>query len=207
MITADAAGLVACHECGLISPWHEPPSGRHASCPRCQGWLHRRKPDSLARTSALLLAATLLYVPAMLLPVMTVVRTGHVQTTTIVGGAQVLFDTGQPVVAALVIFASVVVPVVKIVGLSWMILATSRRSSVALRDRATLFRLIELFGRWSMLDIFMISILAALVKLGALVSITVEPGALWFAGVVLLTMLATYSWDPRLAWDATEGSA
>ena len=207
MTTADAAGLVACHECGLISPWHEPPEGRHASCPRCHGWLHRRKPDSLARTSALLIAATLLYVPANVLPVMTFVRAGRTETTTIVEGTRVLFDTGQPVVAALVIFASIVVPVVKILGLGWMIVATARRSSVRLRDRATLFRLIELFGRWSMLDIFMISILIALVKLGAVVTIEVEPGAIWFAGVVVLTMLATAAWDPRLAWDVTEGSA
>jgi paraquat-inducible protein A len=204
--SADAAGLVACHQCGLISPWHDPPPGRHASCPRCHGWLHRRKPDSIARTTALLVAATLLYVPANVLPVMTVVHTGKTQTTTIVEGAQVLFDTGQPVVAALVIFASVVVPVVKVFGLTWMIVATSRRSTSRLRDRAALYRLIELFGRWSMLDIFMISILIALVKLGALVTIRVEPGAVWFAGVVVLTMLATAAWDPRLAWDVTEDS-
>lgn len=207
MKTADSVGLVACHECGLISPWHEPPPGRHASCPRCHGWLHRRKPDSLARTSALLLAATLLYVPANVLPVMTVVRSGHTETTTILEGTRVLFDTGQPVVAVLVLFASIVVPVVKILGLTWMIVATRRRSRVRLRDRAALYRVIELFGRWSMLDIFMISILIALVKLGALVSIEVEPGAVWFAGVVLLTMLATATWDPRLAWDASERRA
>jgi paraquat-inducible protein A len=207
VISADAAGLVACHDCGLVSPWHEPPTGRHAACPRCHGWLHRRKPDSVRRTLALLAAATLLYVPANVLPVMTVVRAGHTETTTILGGTRVLFETGQPAVAALVLFASIVVPVVKVSGLLWMVLAASCRSPARLRDRAALYRLIELFGRWSMLDIFMISILIALVKLGALVTIEVEPGAIWFAAVVVLTMLATAAWDPRLAWDAVEGSA
>ena len=207
MSSADAAGLVACHVCGLVSPWVEPPSGRHAGCPRCHATLHRRKPESVARTAALVLTAALFYVPANLLPVMTVVYSGRKEITTIVGGAEMLYREGQVAVAALVIFASVVVPVVKMLGLGWMVLATASGSRSCRRDRAALYRLIEAVGRWSMLDIFMISILVALVKLSALATIEAGPGAIWFALVVILTMLATATWDPRLDWDASEAPA
>jgi paraquat-inducible protein A len=205
--SADAAGLVACHVCGLVSPWCEPPPGRRAGCPRCHATLHRRKPESVARTAALVLTAALFYVPANLLPVMTVVYSGRKEITTIVGGAELLYREGQVAVAALVVFASVVVPVVKMLGLSWMVLATVRGSRTRRRDRAALYRLIEAVGRWSMLDIFMISILVALVKLRTLATVEAGPGAIYFAMVVILTMLATATWDPRLGWDAPEEPA
>jgi len=201
MTTAAQAGLVSCHECGLLSRRVDPGPGRELRCPRCRGPLHARKPNSLARTSALLAAGFLLYIPANVLPVMKVIYAGRGEPDTIFSGVEVLFNTGQPAVAILVLFASITVPMIKLLGLTGMVIATRRGSAWRRRDRTAFYRLVEFVGRWSMLDIFMISILVALVKLQALSTIEAGPGAIWFASVVVITMFAAASFDPRLAWD------
>ena len=201
MTSAAQAGLVGCPTCGLVSRWLEPPRGSALRCRRCGSALHLRKPDSLRRTAALVMAGFILYIPANALPVMQVIYAGRGEPDTILSGVEVLFNTGQPAVAILVLFASITVPMIKLVGLALMVLAVKRRSLWRRRDRTVFYRLVEFIGRWSMLDIFMISILVALVKLQALSTIEAGQGAVWFAGVVVITIFAAASFDPRLIWD------
>jgi paraquat-inducible protein A len=168
--------------------------------------LHRRKPASLTRTWALLTAAAVLYVPANVLPVMTVTYFGHGEPDTIMSGVVALLGAGMYPVAILVLFASVLVPMLKLLGLVWLLVSLELGRLGAPRARTTAYRLIEGIGRWSMVDIFMISILVALVDLGRLATIEAGAGALCFAAVVILTMLASASFDPRLIWDAREAA-
>jgi paraquat-inducible protein A len=195
--------LVGCHACDQVCRL---PPGKHARCPRCGAALHRRKLHSLARTWALVLAACILYVPANLLPVMTVTSFGKGEPDTILSGVKVLIAAGMWPVALLVFFASITVPVLKMVALVFLLISVQRQSRWRPRDRTVLYRVVESVGRWSMVDIFMISILVALVNLGAIASILPGPGAIAFAAVVILTMLAAMTFDPRLIWDVQEGS-
>jgi paraquat-inducible protein A len=197
----DSGSLVGCHACAQVCRLTH---GTHAHCPRCGAALHRRKPHSLARTWALVIAACILYIPANLLPVMTVTSFGQGEPDTILSGVKVLIQAGMWPVAILVFFASITVPVLKIIALTFLLVSVQRRSHWRPRDRTVLYRVVESVGRWSMVDIFMISILVALVNLGAIASIVPGPGALAFAAVVVLTMIAAMTFDPRLIWDARE---
>jgi paraquat-inducible protein A len=180
------------------------PAQASAECPRCGTILHRRKPNSIARTWALVVTAAILYVPANLLPVMTVIYFGRGEPNTILSGVKELIQAGMWPVALLVFFASITVPVLKLLGLTFLLITVQRRSTWRLRDRGLMYRIIEQVGRWSMVDIFMISILVALVNLGAIATITPGAGAICFAAVVIITMFASMSFDPRLIWDAEE---
>jgi paraquat-inducible protein A len=202
--TAAHTGLVNCHACGKLSRARELPPRHRAACPRCGATLHGRKPNSLARTWALMIAAAILYGPANTLPVMTVVSFGKGEPDTILSGVQTLITGGMWPLALLVFFASITVPVVKLLGLAYLLLSVHLGSRWRPRDRTALYRLIELIGRWSMIDIFMISILVALVRLGSIATVDPGAGATSFAAVVVLTMLASESFDPRLLWDAME---
>jgi paraquat-inducible protein A len=164
--------------------------------------LHKRKPNSLERTWALLIAAAICYLPANLLPIMTVISFGEGEADTIVSGLKALIEVEMYPIALLVFFASICVPVLKIAVLGFLLVSVQIRSGWRTRERAVLYRVIELIGRWSMIDIFMISILAALVKLEALATIEPGPAAVFFAAVVILTMFAAMTFDPRLIWDA-----
>ncbi len=188
---------VGCECCGLVS------RGVHA-CPRCGAALHARKPNSLSRAWAFLFAAAVLYIPANLLPVMTVISFGQGSPSTIFSGVVELAQANMWPLAALVFFASITVPVLKMIGLVYLLVSAGRRSTANLRRRTTIYRLVEGFGRWSMIDVFMISILTALVRLGAIATILPGPGAIAFCSVVILTMLSAMSFDPRLMWDALD---
>ncbi len=190
-----AGPRIGCDTCGLVS------RGR-SRCPRCESALHARKPDSLARTWALALAALVLYLPANLYPVLTYIQLGSGAPSTILGGARELLEGGQWPLALIVFVASVAVPVLKLTGLFLMLVTTQRGSGARLHDRTRLYRVVDAIGRWSMIDIFMESILVALVQFGGVVTILPGPGALAFAAVVILTMLAAETFDPRLMWDA-----
>ncbi len=193
---------VGCDTCGLVS---NGPEGR--PCPRCQMRLWHRKPESIARTWALLAAAALCYIPANLYPVMTVIRFGKGHPSTILGGVQELIEYRMWPLAALVFTASVMVPMLKLAGLLYMLISTRMHSGARLRDRTRLYRIVEIIGRWSMIDVFMVSILVALVRMGLLASVTPGLGGVFFAAVVILTMLASFSFDPRLMWDAAGAPA
>jgi paraquat-inducible protein A len=174
------------------------------SCPRCGAGLHSRKPESLRRTWALVIAAALLYIPANTLPVMRVVSMGQEQSDTILGGIRFFLHSGSWPLALLIFLASVVVPLLKLAILSFLALSIRRRSRWKPRFRTRLYRLTELIGRWSMVDIYVVTLMVALVEMGALATIEPAPGALVFALVVVTTMLASHSFDPRLIWDALE---
>ena len=194
------AGAVGCETCTMVNF----PNGGHARCLRCDSALHARKPNSVARTWALLIAAAVLYIPANYYPVLTVVQLGAGSPSTILGGVEELISSGMYPLAALVFLASIAVPMLKLVGLVLMLVATQTGRVTRLRDRTRLYYLVCWIGRWSMIDIFMESLLGALVRFGTLVTIEPGIGALAFCGVVILTMLAAESFDPRLMWDAAE---
>ncbi len=198
------AALTGCHACGLVSRLRQLPDGGHALCPRCGTVVHRRKPNSLARTWALVLTAMILYVPANVFPVMTVISFGKGAPDTILSGVKHLIEGGMFPLALLVFFASITVPVLKLLGLTYLLISVQRKSQWRPRDRTRLYRITESVGRWSMIDIFMISILVALVKLGSIATIEPGVGATSFAAVVIITIIAAMSFDPRLIWDSLE---
>jgi paraquat-inducible protein A len=175
-----------------------------AICPRCEAHIHSRKPNSLSRTWALLIAAYILYIPANLLPVMTVISFGKGEADTILSGVKELIHAGMLPIALVVFFASIVVPVTKLVVLTYLLLSVKYKSRWRPRERTVLYRITEVVGRWSMIDIFMISILIALVKLEAVATIEPGMGAISFAAVVIITMFAAMGFDPRLIWDTME---
>ena len=189
---------VGCETCGLVSV-PEPDDPR---CPRCASALHERKPNSVARTWALVIAAAIFYIPANYFPVLSVVQLGAGQPSTILGGVEELVTAGQYPLALLVFFASIAVPVLKLVGLSVMLVTIQTGRAGWLRDRVRLYHIVRFIGRWSMIDIFMESLLGALVAFGSVITIEPGVGALAFCAVVILTMFAAETFDPRLMWDA-----
>jgi paraquat-inducible protein A len=191
-------GAVGCETCGLVSV-PEPDDER---CPRCESALHERKPNSVARTWALVIAAAIFYIPANYYPVLSVVQLGAGQPSTILGGVEELVRAGQYPLALLVFFASIAVPVLKLVGLSLMLVTIQIGRAGWLRDRVRLYHIVRFIGRWSMIDIFMESLLGALVAFGSVITIEPGVGALAFCAVVILTMFAAETFDPRLMWDA-----
>lgn len=199
MPTAARMGLVGCQVCELVT------RARYASCPRCGVRLHSRKPDSVARTWALLIAAAIFYLPANIEPVMITTSIFGMQRDTILSGVAYLFHSGSWPLAALVFTASILVPLLKLVSLSYLVASVQRRSRARLLQRTRLYRLLEFIGRWSMLDVFVVMVLVALVNLGTLADIEAGEGAVYFGAVVVLTMLASMSFDPRLIWDASGG--
>lgn len=202
-ITATSVGLINCHNCGLL---HEKADQAHVHCHRCGASLHARKPDSLSRTWAYLLAAYVLYIPANVLPIMTTTSLGSIQSDTILSGVKYLLVTGSWLLALIIFIASVFVPVLKLIILSYLAISVQVRSSWRPRERAWLYRLAEIMGRWSMVDIYVVTLMVALVKIHGLADIDAGSGAVAFGAVVVLTMLAAMSFDPRLIWDNAENS-
>jgi paraquat-inducible protein A len=195
---------VGCETCGLVSfPVHREDNGE-PTCPRCDSKLHARKPNSIARTWAFVLAASIMYIPANYYPVLTVVQLGAGSPSTILGGVQELIASGMYPLAALVFFASVAVPMLKLVGLSAMLIMTQNGNGRWLRERVRLYQIVYSIGRWSMIDIFMEALLGALVRFGTIVTIEPGIGAIAFCAVVILTIFAAEAFDPRLMWDAVE---
>ena len=192
-----ARGLVSCPRCELACRAAEP----GARCPRCYAVLHRRKPNSLARTAALTFSALIFYVLANLFPVLTVIQFWSGGPSTILGGVRQLLDDRQWLLAAIVFVASVAIPVLKILALATMLGIVLLRYAGHLRQVTVIYRVIVIVGRWSMIDLFMESILSGLVQFGAVGMVTTDSGALAFAATVLLTILAAQSFDPRLMWD------
>lgn len=201
-LTAARAGLLACHGCGLLN--RSSASGHEAACARCGASLHYRKPDSIARTWALLIASAILYIPANVLPVMETGSIFGAQSDTIMSGVIYLWVSGSWPLAALIFFASVMVPLLKIIALTLLVISVQWRSTWAPYQRTRLYRVVEFVGRWSMIDIFVVAILVALVQFQALATIRAGPGAIAFGAVVVLTILAAESFDPRLIWDPVE---
>lgn len=188
--------VIGCEVCDLVV------AATERRCPRCRCALNPRIPGSIGQSWALLVAAALLYIPANMLPVLNLVSFGRGRSSTILGGVMELAASGMWPLAALVFIASVMVPVLKVLGLGTLLISTQLGAAGFLRERSLIYRVVEAIGRWSMIDVFMISILTALVHLDRLATITPGPGAVCFCGVVVLTMLAAMRFDPRLMWDA-----
>jgi paraquat-inducible protein A len=191
---------VGCETCTLVVV----PDEHSKGCPRCGSALHSRKPESLARTWALVIAAMVFYIPANLYPVLTVMQLGAGAPSTILGGVQELVESGMYPLAALVFFASIAVPMLKMIGLTTMLVSVQTGHTRWLRDRTRLYYIIHWIGRWSMIDIFMEALLGALVQFGGVVTIEPGIGAVAFCAVVILTIFAAETFDPRIMWDAAE---
>jgi paraquat-inducible protein A len=193
--------LVGCHACGLVAELDE--GHRHDNrCRRCAAALHRRKSDSLNRAAALALAAAVFYVPANALPVMKIVFLGSGEADTILSGVIYLIEANDWPLALLIFFASVTVPLAKLLCLAFLIISVKRRSRYRPRQRTKLFRFVEGVGRWSMIDVFVVGLLTSLVQFGSLSSIEPKNGAIYFCAVVVATIFAAIAFDPRLIWDA-----
>ncbi len=191
-------GLLVCSHCRATV------RGAGASrvrCPRCGAVVHERKPHSLATTTALVVSAALLYLPANLLPVMQMHTLFSDENDTIMSGVLSLIEEGSWPLALLVFVASIVVPLLKILAMSWLLWSVAWRSAGHPLQRSKLFRLVEFIGRWSMLDVYAIALLVALVQIRSLATVHASFGALAFCSVVVLTMLAAQSFDERLLWD------
>jgi paraquat-inducible protein A len=202
--TAASLGLLSCHACGLLS--RPAPQSHEACCPRCGARLHLRKPDSIARTWALLITAMILYIPANLLPMMYTSSLFGSQSDTIMSGVVFLWVDGSWPLAVILFIASIAVPFSKLLALTYLLVSVQRHSTLAPAQRTRLYRVLEFVGRWSMIDIYVAALLTALVQFGGLMSIRAGPGAIAFGAVVVLTMFAAESFDPRLIWDPVEAT-
>ncbi len=198
---SDLGELVSCHGCDQL---YRLQRSTRPICTRCGADLHKRVPDSIAITWALTIAAFILYIPANMLPIMRVVQFGQGEPQTIISGVMALINAGLWPIAALVFVASIAVPVIKLVCMAFLLITVQRRSAWRPRDCTLMYRIVEGIGRWSMVDVFMISLLVALVSLGAVATIEPGPGAIAFAAVVIITMIAAMTFDSRLIWDAVE---
>ncbi|MCO1620887.1 MAG: paraquat-inducible protein A [Pseudomonas alloputida] len=196
------AGIVVCNECHELN--RQEPDSTAQTCTRCGAIVHARRPNSIVRTWALLIAASILYIPANILPIMTVSTLGQGSPDTIMSGVITLLKHGMVPIAAVVFIASILVPTFKLVGIGLLLYSVQRRQPLSARQRILMYRFIEFIGRWSMLDIFVIAILVAVVNFGRIASVEANLGAVAFATVVILTMLAALTFDPRLIWDNTE---
>jgi paraquat-inducible protein A len=201
-VTASQMGLAVCHGCGGLSELI--PGVHEMRCRRCGAALHLRKPNSIARTWAYLIAAYIMYVPANVLPIM---KTGSLfgsQSDTIMSGVAYLWHSGSWHLALVVFIASVLVPLAKMLCLSFLAISVQRGWTEGALERTKLYRVLEFVGPWSMLDVYVVTILVALVQLKSLATIQPGPAAAAFGAVVVLTMFAAMAFDPRLLWEPKE---
>ncbi|MEP5764658.1 MAG: paraquat-inducible protein A [Halieaceae bacterium] len=196
--TALSQGLAACHLCCKLAPLDQ----HH--CPRCGSAMHARKAGSLQRTVALLITACILYIPANTLPIMLTDQLGKTEPSTIMGGVILLIKLGSVPVALVIFIFSVLVPSGKLMAMFYLVWSVHSGSNASPRQRSLMYRMTEFIGKWSMVDVFVVAILVALVHLGGLLVIRPGIAALAFAGVVIVTMVAAESFDSRLMWDAME---
>lgn len=204
VLTGAAVGIVGCHACGLAH--HAPPNAHNMVCRRCGVALHVRKPDSVNRTWALLMASYILIIPANLLPVMKSSTLSGAEDDTIMSGVIYLWVSGSQALSIILFIASILIPISKLVVLTYLLISVRRRSVWKPKVRTQMYRVLEAVGRWSMIDIYVAAMLTALVQFGSIMSINVGTGAIAFGAVVVLTMFAAESFDPRLIWDAAAQS-
>lgn len=197
--SAARAGLVSCAHCALLC--RAAAGAQPGRCPRCGAPLAWRRPQSIQRSWALLIAAAVFYIPANLLPVMITATPGSSEPDTIMGGVIYLYTSGSWPLALIVLIASVMIPLGKMVALAALLISVQRGSARNRRQRMRLYRLVELIGRWSMLDVFVDTFVVALVQLQPLMSVAPGDGVVYFMLVVVFTMLAAQSFEPRLIWD------
>jgi len=203
-LTAKKAGMILCHDCHTLLSYPETQAREDLVCPRCGSTVHQRRPDSLARTWALVITAFIFLIPANLFPIMTFTISGSGEPSTIIGGVLMMVHHGMIPIALIVFIASIAVPFVKLAGLAVLLLSVQFKWNTSRRQRTTMYGLIETIGRWSMLDVFVIAVLGALVELGILANIKAGPAGTFFCAAVVITMFAAMSFDTRLIWDGEE---
>jgi paraquat-inducible protein A len=201
------SNAIACPVCGQVHIEVSVPPGMVAKCSRCDSAIERRSANSLHRTAALALAALILYVPANVYPILHMDLYGATTDNTVWQGAKALFDDGEWVIALIVFLASIVIPLLKLIGLFFLVTTASAKWTKLRRVRTLLYKFIESIGRWAMLDVFVLAVLVSVVKLRDLATVIAGPGALAFAGVVVFTLLASASFDPQLIWENQECAA
>ena len=197
--------VVTCGTCGLLQRMKSPPKGFRATCARCNFELFVRKPDSRERTLALALAALILYFPANLFPIVETDYWGMHQKTTIFDGIRGLFQTGSYLVGCLVFTTSILTPGLKILGL--LALSFTQNWTGWERFRTWVYRTIQFVDPWNMLEVTMLAILVAVAEMGKIATVHPGAGVFSFAGVVILTMCATLTFDPRRIWDPRSQAA
>jgi paraquat-inducible protein A len=201
--TAAQAGLLSCEACQLLT---RPAAAEEPGfCPRCGEKLEFRREGSIQTTWALIAAAAICYVPANALPVMNTTTLGDTEGDTILSGVAFLYTSGSWPLALIVLIASVMIPLGKLAALAYLLVTVQQGSVTSNHQRTRLYRIVEFIGRWSMLDVFVATFTVALVQLQPLMSVEPGTGVLFFAAVVVLTMLAAETFDPRLIWDAGGG--
>ena len=193
--TSRSQNLSACHHCGQLQNCH------NTHCIRCHHSLHERAPLSLQRVIALLLTATLFSIPAQSLPIMVTTALGKEDPATIIAGAMLFLKHGDWPIALIIFTASVLIPFGKIMAIAWLCLATRRTSPMNMKTQMRLYRVTEWIGRWSMVDVFVIAIVVAMLQIGQILSVAPGLGGIAFCGMVIFTMLASHQFDPRLIWD------
>ena len=184
-----------CHDCNF------PLGNRDLYCPRCGAELAWRRHQSIQVTWALVIAAAICYLPANILPVMRSTTLTGVEPDTIMSGVVILYETGTWYLAVILLIASVMIPLAKLASLAYLLITVQRGSVRNNRERTRLYRILEIIGRWSMVDVFVATFVVALIQMKPLMSIAPEPGVLFFSAVVILTIFAAESFDPRLIWD------
>ncbi len=194
--------LVSCEACGLAQ--HKSSADEVMACSRCGSRIHERKPNSISRTWALVIAAYVLIIPANLMPVMATGSLFGTENDTIFSGVLYLWESNSEVLAIILFCASIVIPFAKLFSLTFLLISVQRHSTWNPVFRAKLYRVVELVGRWSMIDVYVATMLTALVQFGSLMSIRAGVGAIAFASVVVITIFAAKSFDPRLIWDNTK---
>lgn len=203
-LTVKKAGMVLCRTCNKIFDNARQSSGHQHRCPRCGSAVQLRIPSSVSHTWAFVLTGFFLLIPANICPITQVVRFGAGTPDTIMSGVMSLINSGMIPIAAIIFVASIVVPIFKLAGLAFLLLCIHFKWKISPFHCTIVYRFISLIGKWSMLDLFMISILSALVDMGAVSSVVPGPGATAFASVVVVTLFASLSFDPRLIWDLKE---
>jgi paraquat-inducible protein A len=196
-------GFVSCDACGLLSR----PAGAEepGECPRCGEGLEYRRRNAIQRTWALVIAAAICYLPANILPVMRTTTLTSEQTDTIISGVVRLYATGSWYLALILLIASVMIPLAKLAALAYLLITVQRGSVRNNLERARLHRVMEAIGRWSMVDVFVATFAVGLIQVRPLMSVAPRPGVLFFSAVVVLTIIAAESFDPRLIWDSSQG--
>ena len=198
--TAASQGLASCHICLKLA------DADHHLCPRCGTALHLRKSNSIERTLALLFTACVLYIPANILPIMITDQFGQPTPSTIIGGVVLLIDMGSVAIAGIIFFASVMIPSSKLAMMFYLCWSVRNGPPETARQRTVLYRITEFIGKWSMIDVFVVAILVALINLTNLIVIHPGTATIAFAAVVMVSMLAAESFDPRLMWDQRDNN-
>jgi len=199
-----ATNIVICETCGLMQQVEKLEPGARAECCRCTSIIGSRKINSLGRTAAFSLAALILYIPANIYPILRMNYYGAYSENTVWEGCVNLFNDDQWFVAGIVFLASIVIPFFKLLGLFFLVITTKLRSARGRQQRTWIYKIIAVIGPWAMLDVFLLSVLVALVKLQQIATVLPGRGLLAFTAVVLLTILASASFDPKLIWEETE---